>query len=49
MKIKENQLTKFFRELGEIGDKNTSLGFSYEFYEDGELKKNLLRMGIKSD
>jgi len=26
-----------------------SLGFSYENFEDGELKKNLLKMGIKSD
>jgi virulence-associated protein VapD len=49
MKIKENQLTKFFRELGEIGDKDSSLGFGVDYYEDSELKKQLLKMGIKSD
>lgn len=38
-KIKENQLTQFFRRLGEFGDKDNSLGFSDEFYDDGELKK----------
>ena len=48
-KIKENQLTKFFRKLGEIGDRDSSLGFSEEYYEDGELKKQLLKMAIKSD
>lgn len=47
--MKENQLTKFFRKLGEEGDKNSSLGFAEEYYADGELKKNLLKMGIKSD
>jgi hypothetical protein len=47
--IKENQLTRFFRELGEIGDKDSSLGFGTEFYDEGELKKNILKMGIKSD
>jgi hypothetical protein len=47
--IKENQLTKFFRELGEIGDKESSLGFSAEYFEEGELKKQLLKMSIKSD
>jgi hypothetical protein len=49
IKMKENQLTKFFRKLGENGDKNTSLGFSEFYYSDSELKKNLLKMGIKSD
>jgi len=39
LKIKENQLTKFFRKLGEQGEKEQSLGFSEEYYEDGELKK----------
>lgn len=39
LKIKENQLTKFFRRLGDFGDKQTSLGFNEEYYEDGELKK----------
>lgn len=48
-KIKEKQLLEFFRKLGEKGDKETSLGFAEEFYDEGELKKQLLRMGIKSD
>lgn len=48
-KIKENQLTKFFRKLGEKGDKKDSLGFGEHDYEDGELKKQLLKMAIKSD
>lgn len=38
-KIKENQLTRFFRRLGDFGDKDNSLGFSEEYYNDGELKK----------
>lgn len=46
LKIKENQLTKFFRKLGE---ENSSLGFSEDLYESGELKKQLLKMAIKSD
>jgi hypothetical protein len=46
--IKENQLTKFFRKLGDVGDKDTSLGFG-EWCDDGELKKEILKMGIKSD
>ena len=45
-KIKEKSLTDFFRKLGEV---NETLGFSYEQYDDGELKKQLLKMGIKSD
>lgn len=49
MKIKENQLTKFFRRLGDFGDRDSSLGFSEDYYEDGELKKQLLKMAIKSD
>ena len=48
-KIKENQLTYFFRELGKHGDKESSLGFSIDFYDDGDLQKNLLKMAIKSD
>jgi len=32
-------LTKFFRKLGEKGDKKESLGFGEHDYEDGELKK----------
>jgi hypothetical protein len=35
--------------LGEKGDKEQSLGFSEDYFDDGELKKQLLRMGIKSD
>ena len=35
--------------MGEIGDREQSLGFSDEYFDDGELKKQLLRMGIKSD
>ena len=46
-KIKENQLVNFFKELGEFGSKEESLGFSEEFYDTGELKKQLLKMGIK--
>lgn len=46
LKIKENQISSFFRKLG---DENESLGFSYDSYDDGELKKNVLKMGIKSD
>lgn len=48
-KIKESMLTNFFKELGEFGSKEESLGFSEEFYDTGELKKNLLKMGIKSN
>ena len=42
-------MTVFFRRLGEFGDKETSLGFSVEFYDDGELKKQLLKMAINSE
>lgn len=45
MKIKENQLTSFFRKLGA---ENDSLGFTHDKYDDGELKKYVLRMAIKS-
>ena len=38
-KIKEKQLLNFFRTLGEKGDKDTSLGFSEEFFEEQDLKK----------
>jgi hypothetical protein len=48
-KIKEGQLVNFFRELGEFGSKEESLGFSEEFYDTGELKKQLLKMGIKAN
>jgi|TARA_B110001450_G_C17508773_1_gene435492 hypothetical protein len=42
-------LTDFFRKLGEYGSKEESLGFSEEHYDGGELKKQLLKMGIKSN
>jgi hypothetical protein len=35
--------------LGEDGDKDTSLGFGKDHYEPGELKKQMLKMAIKSD
>lgn len=46
LKIKENQISSFFRKLG---NENDSLGFSDEHFDDGELKKNILKMAIKSD
>lgn len=48
-KIKENQLIDFFRRLGETGSKEDSLGYGEAFYDDGEVKKQLLKMGIKSN
>lgn len=45
-KIKESKLTEFFKELGKEAD---SLGFSEERFDNGELKKHLLKMGIKSN
>ena len=42
-------LTDFFRKLGEYVTKEESLGFSEEHYDGGELKKQLLKMGIKSN
>lgn len=47
-KIKEKQLPKFFRELGNDGDKSGSLGFGKDDYEPAELKKQMLKMAIKS-
>ena len=47
-KIKEKQLPKFFRELGNDGDKTGSLGFGKDDYEPAELKKQMLKMAIKS-
>ena len=46
VKIKETRLTKFFRELGE---KEPSLGFHSDAYDDATMKKSLLKMGIRSD
>jgi hypothetical protein len=46
LKIKENQLTSFFRKLGA---ENDTLGFYHMKYDDSELKKYLLKMAIKSD
>lgn len=45
-KIKEKQLESFFRKLGQD---NESLGFSIEQYDNGEMKKNLLKMAIKPE
>ena len=42
-------MTDFFLELGEYGSKDDSLGFGKEFYDEGDLKKNVLKMGIKSN
>ena len=44
-KIKENQLTGFFRKLG---DDNPTLGFPLDTYDDGDLKKNLLKTNKKA-
>lgn len=45
--IKETQLLTFFKE---VGKKNPSLGFdSTLINNEGELKKQVLKMGIKSD
>ena len=41
-------MVNFFKELGEFGSKEESLGFSEEYYDSGEAKKQLLKMGIKS-
>lgn len=32
-----------------MGIENETLGFSYEQFDDGDLKKNILKMAIKSD
>ena len=47
-KIKENQLQMFFRELGGNDDEEYSLGFHKDIATH-ELKKNILKMGIKSN
>ena len=39
----------FFRKLGEIGSKETSLGFALEFYDKDEILKQLLKMGLKNE
>ena len=48
-KIREKDLLEFFKRLGETGDKNTSLGFSSDFYDDEEMLKLLLKCAIKSN
>ena len=49
LKIKENQLQMFFRELGgDSVDDDNSLGFHADI-PNHELKKNILKMGIKSN
>ena len=45
----DNAIYQTEKTLGEHGDKQSSLGFSDELYEEGELKKNMLKMAIKSD
>jgi len=55
LKIKEKLLLDFFRKLGELSDVENnsegskSLGFSEQNYTADETKKQLLRMGIKSE
>lgn len=50
LKLKENDIQKFFRDLGDEDlDRNSSLGFSSEFFTDDELKKHILKMSIKSN
>ena len=49
LRIKEKQLPKFFRVLGDDGDKDSSLGFGKDHFEPAELKKQMLKMAIKSD
>jgi hypothetical protein len=48
-KIKESYLKTFFILLGQKGDKESSLGFNTAFYNDEEIGKLLLRMGIKNE
>jgi hypothetical protein len=49
IKIKEKLLIDFFIKLGEKGDPENSMGFPEIDYNPDEIKKHLLRMGIKSD
>ena len=48
-RIKENHLIPFFIKLGEIGTAKDTLGFSEETLDIGEMKKEILRMGIKCE
>lgn len=47
--IKENHLIPFFRRLGEIGDSKHTLGFSEMTTDLSEMRKQMLKMGIKSE
>jgi hypothetical protein len=47
--MKETSLPDFMRDLGEIGDAKTSLGLGKDIYDDSDVKKILLKCGIKSD
>lgn len=47
--IKENHLIPFFRRLGETGDAKHTLGFSEVTIDLPEMRKQMLRMGIKSE
>ena len=50
-RIKEKMLLDFFQELGEKheGDQDQSLGFRKDLYNEAEIKKNLLKMGIRNE
>jgi len=50
-RIKEKMLIEFFQDLGEqgTGDQESSLGFRKDLYSEAEIKKNLLKMGIKNE
>ena len=48
LKIKENQLIGFFHRLGDKDDSESSLGFSRLVYDEGDVKKFLLKMSIRS-
>lgn len=44
-------LLDFFQELGEKheGDQEQSLGFRKDLFGEAEIKKNLLKMGIRNE
>lgn len=47
--MKESILIDFMRDLGEFGDKKTSLGLGKDHYDYSDVKKILLKCGIKAD
>jgi len=49
LKIKEKQLPRFFRVLGDHGGSAASLGFGTDQYDAPELKKQMLKMAIRPD